>query len=390
MMPTMPTAIARRRGSRWGSRGTASQTSDARTGTMDAERPRTSVSGASGSRWVRSVRLRPRCPRRRVVQLVGLVLDVRGDLAELLAVLAGVVGAEQQLAAGLELHPEVGLGTASVAPVTAVRRPGWGQSQWSRRPHFCVHRCLAQRSQWGKDSLLSLSGARTLQVNHVTPVPRWRCPHSVDEPLRKRYHVRCPTLDRTMRGRGAGVPPSAPGVSRVGSSLVAAPADNTYNAAAPARPRGAGGGPQAAGHVHRLDRHPRADALPVGDHRQRRGRGPGRRRAPGRGDAAPRRLGRGARRRPRHPDRQGAQDRAVRRRGRRHQAARRRQVRRRVLRRHRRPARRRPVGGQRAVGAARRRRRPVAGAAGHVVPAGRARRLRRRRARRGVHARSPA
>ena len=64
-------------------------------------------------------------------------------------------------------------------------------------------------------------------------------------------------------------------------------------------------------------------------------------RAPGRGDPPPRRLRRGPRRRPRHPDRQGAQDRAARRRGGRHQAARRRQVRRRLVRRHRRPARRR-------------------------------------------------
>ena len=50
---------------------------------------------------------------------------------------------------------------------------------------------------------------------------------------------------------------------------------------APAGPRGARGGPQAPGHVHRLDRHPRPHALPVGDHRQRRRRGAGRRRARG-------------------------------------------------------------------------------------------------------------
>ena len=47
-----------------------------------------------------------------------------------------------------------------------------------------------------------------------------------------------------------------------------------------------------------------------------------------RGHAAPRRLGRGARRRSRHPGRQGAQDRSAGRRGGLHQAARRRQVRR--------------------------------------------------------------
>ena len=46
----------------------------------------------------------------------------------------------------------------------------------------------------------------------------------------------------------------------------------------PPRPRGTRGGAQAPGHVHRVDRHPRPDALPLGDHRQRRRRGAGRRR----------------------------------------------------------------------------------------------------------------
>ena len=48
---------------------------------------------------------------------------------------------------------------------------------------------------------------------------------------------------------------------------------------APAGPRGTRSGPQAAGDVHRIDRHPRADALPVGDHRQLRRRGARRPRA---------------------------------------------------------------------------------------------------------------
>ena len=65
---------------------------------------------------------------------------------------------------------------------------------------------------------------------------------------------------------------------------------------------------------------------------------------------ARRRLGRGARRRPRHPGRHRAEDRALRRRGRLDQAARGRQVRRRLVHRHRRPARRRRLGRQRAVG----------------------------------------
>ena len=138
-----------------------------------------------------------------------------------------------------------------------------------------------------------------------------------------------------------------------------------------------------------VHRHPRAHALPVGDHRQRRRRGAGRRRPHRPGDPAPRRLGRGPRRRPRHPDRQGAQDRAARRRGGRHQAARRRQVRRRLLRRDRRPARRRALGRQRAVVAHGHRRRPVAVRAGHELPPRRARRLRRRRPGGRLHARGP-
>ena len=64
--------------------------------------------------------------RGRVGELVGLVDDVRGDLAELVAVLAGVVGAEEQLAAGLELHAEVGLGPAAVAAVRSAQRGGLG------------------------------------------------------------------------------------------------------------------------------------------------------------------------------------------------------------------------------------------------------------------------
>ena len=128
--------------------------------------------------------------------------------------------------------------------------------------------------------------------------------------------------------------------------------------AASARPRGSGGRPQAPGHVHRLHRQPRPDALPVGDHRQLRRRGAGRLLRPHRGDPPRRRLGRGPRQRPRHPRRRRAQDRALRRRGRDDQAARRRKVRRRLLRGLRRPARRRRLRRQRAVRAARRRGRP--------------------------------
>ena len=75
--------------------------------------------GSGASDRVRGGRSQSSSGRRRrpVGEPAGLVLDVLGDLAELVAVLAGVVGAEEQLAAALELYPEVGLGAASVAPV---------------------------------------------------------------------------------------------------------------------------------------------------------------------------------------------------------------------------------------------------------------------------------
>jgi hypothetical protein len=56
------------------------------------------------------------------VELVGLVGQVSGDLAELVAVLPGVVGAEQQLTPGLELDAQVGLGSATVAAVRGAQR----------------------------------------------------------------------------------------------------------------------------------------------------------------------------------------------------------------------------------------------------------------------------
>jgi hypothetical protein len=50
-------------------------------------------------------------------QLVGLVVDVRRDLLELVTVLASVVGTEEQFATGGEFYAEVGLGTTTVAAV---------------------------------------------------------------------------------------------------------------------------------------------------------------------------------------------------------------------------------------------------------------------------------
>jgi len=61
-----------------------------------------------------------------VNQLVGLVDDIGRDLAELVAVLTSVVGAEQEFSAGLELHAKVGLGSATVAAVRSGERGGAG------------------------------------------------------------------------------------------------------------------------------------------------------------------------------------------------------------------------------------------------------------------------
>lgn len=65
---------------------------------------------------------------RLVVQLVGLIVYVAGDLAQGLVMLARVVGTEQQLTAALELDAEVCL---SAAAVTAVIRRQCGYGGYS-------------------------------------------------------------------------------------------------------------------------------------------------------------------------------------------------------------------------------------------------------------------
>ena len=115
------------------------------------------------------------------------------------------------------------------------------------------------------------------------------------------------------------------------------------------------------------------DALPLGDHRQRRRRGAGRALRPRRGHPAPRRVGRGPRQRPRRAGRHRAAHRPHRRRAGLHPAARGREVRRRLVHGIRRSARRGRVGGQRAVLAARRRGRPGRQDLRDELPARRAR-----------------
>jgi hypothetical protein len=70
--------------------------------------------------------LRVRRRLRRVGELVGLVDERHGDLLELVTVLPRVVGAEQELATGLELYAEVGLSSATVAAVRGGERRARG------------------------------------------------------------------------------------------------------------------------------------------------------------------------------------------------------------------------------------------------------------------------
>src|SRR5690606_10961647 len=64
---------------------------------------------------------------RGLLESAGLVLDVRGDLADLFVVLAHVVSAEEQFTAGVEQHADVGLRTTAVATVSSRQRLGGGK-----------------------------------------------------------------------------------------------------------------------------------------------------------------------------------------------------------------------------------------------------------------------
>src|SRR6478609_304404 len=187
MMPAMPTAIAMEMRISVGLTG-HSLPDVVRVGGQGRAGRRTAPESVSGA--VLEVGGCGRCgsglAARGGVQLVGLVVDGSSDLTELLAVLAGVVSAEEQLAAGLELHTEVGLGAAAVAAVTG-REDGLGGCGGSGHVSLIsVHRCLAQRSQWGKDSLLSFQ-LRELVKSITSHSCAPGLPSTVDELLRKRY-----------------------------------------------------------------------------------------------------------------------------------------------------------------------------------------------------------
>jgi hypothetical protein len=95
-------------------------------------------------------------------------VDVHRDGAELVAVLAGVVGAEEKLASGGELDAEVGLGAAAVTAVCRCQCAGC---------NCCSHECLpflwvlwSQRHAVGKCS--AFSWFPTQQSKHVEGFPR--------------------------------------------------------------------------------------------------------------------------------------------------------------------------------------------------------------------------
>ena len=118
-------------------------------------------------------------------------------------------------------------------------------------------------------------------------------------------------------------------------------------------PGGPGGGPQAAGHVHRLDGYPRPPSPHLRGHGQLGRRGAGGRVRPRLDHHPSRQLRHRVRQRARHPGRHAREGEAARRRGRAHRAARRRKVRRGGrLQGVRRPSRRGRLGGERAVGEA--------------------------------------
>ena len=88
------------------------------------ERPPTACRGPFWRRWVAACQASLSRPGRRGLELVRLVVHVGRDRAELVSVFARVVGAEEQLTAGLELDTQVGLGTTTVTAV-ARRQGGW-------------------------------------------------------------------------------------------------------------------------------------------------------------------------------------------------------------------------------------------------------------------------
>ena len=114
------------------------------------------------------------CDGGRDGQLLGLVHDAGRDLAELVTVLAGVVGAEEQLTTALELHAKVGLGAASVAAVDrGERRGGGGCRSGHGRPH-------SRLGYWFNDStggwFPGVSPSSVTTVNHGGCFPSARCP----------------------------------------------------------------------------------------------------------------------------------------------------------------------------------------------------------------------
>ena len=138
--PARPTRPGRRSEHDAGSRGAAFHT--AGTTAAGCRQAPDRRSGAVGRSWgAGRVSARRRARRRGVGELVGLVDHVGGDLAELVAVLAGVVGAEEQLAAGLELDPQVGLGSATVAAVRGAQRAELGATAVVTSASFLIVRC---------------------------------------------------------------------------------------------------------------------------------------------------------------------------------------------------------------------------------------------------------
>src|SRR5690349_4590669 len=134
-MPTSPTAIARPTSTFVRVTGAASHPVEDERGAPGR------CPGAPATSCVRGSDLVVPRDRRSVAEPVGLVVELGGDLTELGAVLASVVGAEQQLTTRGEHDAEVGLGTAPVTPVDRGKRRARSNrcGHWSHFPSTVVH-----------------------------------------------------------------------------------------------------------------------------------------------------------------------------------------------------------------------------------------------------------
>src|SRR3954451_16530287 len=168
-MPTSPTAIARPTSRLVTVTGAASHLVHGQRGAPGRRpgAPATSCLCASGLVVARD--------RGSVPELVGLVVELGGDLAQLGAVLTGVVGAEEQLTTRGEHDAKVGLGPAPVAPLDRGERRARSSrcGHWSHFPStVCTRPTELHRKSFPGCALLTPGSTS----NHCEEFPRGGCP----------------------------------------------------------------------------------------------------------------------------------------------------------------------------------------------------------------------